>query len=169
MLNSLACPMIEIGLRARRDELVSFKEEEQEEQEEEQQQPEPSFRKVDKRHSAQERAEQEAVAEQAEEAEQEPEEVEETAAEQEMPATEVDVYDTLRFVISMLARQAWIMMGVQIAPGATELKQDLVQAKIAIDTLEFIVGKLEPQLDAGEKSEVDALLTNLRINYVKKA
>ena len=153
---------------------MSFKEEEQgeeqeKEQEEEQQQPEPGFRKVDKRHSAQQPAEQEAVAEQAEEAEQEPEEVEETAAEEELPATEVDVYDTLRFVISMLAQQAWMMMGVQIAPGATELRQDLVQAKIAIDTLEFVVGKLEPQLEAGEKSELDSLLTNLRINYVKKA
>ena len=148
---------------------MSFKEEEEEAREEVQEPQEPSFRKVDKRHSAQAGADEESAADEVEQAEPEPEAAEETAAEEEMPLTEVDVYDTLRFVISMLARQAWVMMGVQIAPGAAELKQDLVQAKIAIDTLEFIVGKLEPQLDAGEKGELDALLTNLRINYVKKA
>ena len=93
---------------------MSFKEEEQEEGGEEAQEPqEPSFRKVDKRHSARAGADEESAAEEVEQAEPEPEAAEETAAEEE-PLAEVDVYDTLRFVISMLARQAWIMMGVQI-------------------------------------------------------
>ncbi len=158
---------------------MSFKEEErQEEQEEQQEKPEPGFRKVDKRHSAQDKLEHEdASVPPDEEAEQDAEPVpEEPVGEEEAePAAEgialgdLDVYDTLRFTIGLLAQQAWITMGVQLAPGASELKRDLVQAKVAIDSLEFIIAELAPQFDEREQVELNALLNNLRINYVKKA
>ena len=141
-----------------------------EEPEEQQEKPEPGFRTVDKRHSAQEEPEEQREAEQAEPVPEEP--VGEEEAEPAAPGIalgELDVYDTLRFTIGLLAQQAWIMMGVQLAPGALELKDDLVQAKVAIDSLEFIIAELAPQLDERDQFELNSLLSNLRINYVKRA
>jgi len=147
---------------------LSFKEEEQGEEREEQQ--EPSFEKVDKRHSAQEKTE--SADQQETEAEapaEQPVEQEEPEMAQEAPLQALDVYDTLRFMVSLLMQQAWISLGIQKAPGAEETKQDLPQAKVAIDTLEFVVGKLEPDLESQEKTELDSVLSNLQINYVKRA
>ncbi len=124
---------------------MTFKEEEREE---EQQQQEPSFQKVDKRHSAEE-------------------ETEETVPE--VPLQALDVYDMLRFVVSLLTQQAWVSLGIQKAPGAEEVEQDLPQAKVAIDTLEFVIDKLAPDLESQERAELDSVLSNLQINYVKRA
>ncbi len=159
---------------------MSFREEEPEEEREEEQ--DPSFRKVDKRHRAEPEPEEQQAAESSEpEAVEEAPEEEAVAREEAVPAEEtgptdeavtlgdLSVYDTLRFAAGLLIQQAWIQMGVQLAPGAAELKQDLVQAKVAIDSLEFVVAKLEPELDEHEQAEYESILANLRINYVKKA
>ena len=133
--------------------------------------PEPGFRKVDKRHSAgpaDSAAPDEAEYKEAVPEESTPPEESETQPEA-VPLSTLDVYATLRFMAGLLAQQAWIMLGVQLAPGATDLKQDLVQARIAIDTLEFITRQLQPELDDAEKAELANLLANLHINYVKKA
>ncbi len=99
---------------------MTFKEEDQEE---EQEQHEPSFEKVDKRHSA------------------EPETI---------PASEQEA-----------AAEASAQQPVD--------QEEPEQAKVAIDTLEFVVGKLEPDLESQEKAELDSVLSNLQINYVKRA
>lgn len=150
-----------------------------EEKDENQESSEPTFRKVDKRHSAEQQAAESTQNEvgQATEPEEEPtenseEEVAEPAEEEApegIPLAELSVYDTLRFVIGMLVQQAWIHLGIQLAPGAEDLKEDLPQARVAIDTLEFIIEKLEPELSDAERSELSSALANLRLNYVKKA
>ena len=146
---------------------MTFKEEEQEE---EQEQHEPSFQKVDKRHSAEPESmpadEQQTGAEAAAQQSVEPEEPE---AAQEIPLQALDVYDTLRLAAGLLTQKAWINLGIQKAPGAEETKQDLPQAKVAIDTLEFVITKLEPDLEPQEKTELHSVLSNLQINYVKRA
>ena len=147
---------------------MSFREEEPEEEREEEQ--EPSFRKVDKRERAEpEPEEQQAAAGAEPEAIEEPPEEETGPTDEALTLGDLSVYDTLRFTAGLLMQQAWIQMGVQLAPGAAELKHDLVQAKVAIDSLEFVVAKLEHQLDEHEQAEFGSILANLRINYVKKA
>jgi len=147
---------------------LSFKEEEQQEERDEQQ--EPSFEKVDKRHSAEDESkpadEQETD---AEEPAQQPADQEEPEMGQEVPLQDLDVYDTLRVMVSLLTQQAWVSLGIQKAPGAEEVKQDLPQAKVAIDTLEFVVSKLEADLESPEKAELNSMLSNLQINYVQRA
>ena len=143
---------------------------EEEEQQEEQQEQEPSFQKVDKRHSAEQ--ESEPADEQETEAEAPAEqpvdqETEETVPE--VPLQALDVYDTLRFMVSLLIQQAWVSLGIQKAPGAEEVEHDLPQAKVAIDTLEFVIDKLAPDLESQERAELDSVLSNLQINYVKRA
>ena len=99
--------------------------------------------------------------------------VEETPAEDEgqRPVTMADltVQDTLRFIVGLLAQQAWIRLGLQVAPGMTEPATDLAQARVAIDTLELVAQKLSPSSDEGERRELSTLLADLRVNYVKKA
>jgi len=147
---------------------LSFNEEEQQEERDEQQ--EPSFEKVDKRHSAGDESEpadeQETGAEAAAE---QPVDQEEPETAQEVPLQDLDVYDMLRFVVSLLTQQAWVSLGIQKAPGAEDVKKDLLQAKVAIDTLEFVIDKLAPDLESQEKAELDSVLSNLQINYVQRA
>ena len=146
---------------------MSFKEEEQEEEHE---QHEPSFQKVDKRHSAAEESEPADQHEtEAEAAAQQPVEQEEPEMAQEVPLQALDVYDTLRFMVSLLIQQAWVSLGIQKAPGAEEVEQELSQAKVAIDTLEFVIDKLAPDLESQERAELNSVLSNLQINYVQRA
>jgi len=149
---------------------LSFSEDEQEEREQGQEQQEPSFEKVDKRHSAKEELECGDEQETADEAPtQPPVDQKEPEMAQEVPLRAIDVYDTLRFMVSLLIQQAWISLGIQKAPGAEEVQQDLPQAKVAIDTLEFVIVKLALDLEPQEKSELDSMLSNLQINYVQRA
>jgi len=146
---------------------LTFEEEEQEEREQEQ---EPSFQKVDKRHSAEDESEPADHQEtEPEAAAQQPVDQETEEAVPEVPLQALDVYDMLRFVVSLLTQQAWVSLGIQKAPGAEEVEQDLPQAKVAIDTLEFVIDKLAPDLDPQERAELDSVLSNLQINYVKRA
>jgi len=146
---------------------LSFKEDKEQELD---QQQEPSFQKVDKRHSAENEAdpanEQETEAEAAAE---QPVDQEEPETAQEVALQALDVYDTLRFMVSLLIQQAWISLGIQKAPGAEEVKQDLPQAKVAIDTLQFVINELTPVLEPQEKAELDLVLSNLQLNYVQRA
>lgn len=82
---------------------------------------------------------------------------------------DLDIYDTLRFLIGVLNQAAWIHLGLVVAPGATEVKTDLAQARVAIDSLEALAQQLRPQADPTEQREIDNVLANLRVNYVKKA
>jgi len=96
----------------------------------------------------------------------------EAAAEQDAAAAstmgEIGVYGILRFTVSLLSQQAWISLGLQAPPGQ-ETKTDLHEARVCIDTLAFVVEKLQPDLDETEKKELQGLLANLRANYVTRA
>ncbi len=102
-----------------------------------------------------------------------PEEEEPPATGTEQPATmtlaDLSVYDTLRFMVSLLSQQAWLRLGLQVVPGKAEPEPDLPQARVAIDSLEAVIRQLEPHCETSEKQELETLLGNLRINYVKKA
>jgi hypothetical protein len=92
----------------------------------------------------------------------------EEEAQPETPA-DLDIYDTLRFMIGLLNQAAWMHLGLVVAPGASEARTDLVQARVAIDSLEALAGQLRPDSDPDERRELESVLANLRINYVKKA
>lgn len=94
--------------------------------------------------------------------------VEEHAHELPEGAIEFDTYGLLRMVLGMFAEQAWVQMGVQLAPGAKELKADLKQARVAIDTVNYIKDALGDNLSAPEQREVEQLLATLRMNYVQR-
>ncbi len=81
----------------------------------------------------------------------------------------VGFYDFLRYSAVSFAAEAWIALGVQLRPGASELETDFRAARIAIDTLEFLVGQLGEEVEPEEKQAFEAELTNLRVNYVRRS
>ena len=84
-------------------------------------------------------------------------------------AVTIDVYALLRMSLGMFVEQAWVQMGLQLAPGAKELTTDLKQARLAIDTVNFMKEALGDTLSPAERREVDQLLTTLRMNFVQRS
>lgn len=87
--------------------------------------------------------------------------------EQEMPPP--NVYDLLQFVAGMLSEQAWLHMGIRLAPGQKEPTRDLAQAKIAIDMVVFIADKLHPHIGEDERRALRGLISDLQLNFVRQS
>jgi hypothetical protein len=81
---------------------------------------------------------------------------------------DLDIYDTLRFMIGVLNQAAWIHLGLVVAPGAKEAVTNLAQARVAIDSLEALAQQLQPASEPEERREIEILLANLRVNFVKQ-
>ncbi len=103
------------------------------------------------------------------------EEAEQPAAEpHELPHEHADlpvptVYDILGLAVGLLQEQAWQRMGIRLAPGAKEVEKDLVQAKIAIDTIVFITDQLVPHVGEEERKALRGLIGDLQINFVRQS
>ncbi len=117
-------------------------------------------------------AEDVSVPEAAEEAgEPEAEADEETSDEEALPeeALQIDMHGLLRMMFGMCVEQAWVHLGLQLAPGAKETKTDLPQARLAIDTIAYVQQALAGTLSEAEKREVEQTLTTLRMNFVQRS
>jgi len=102
-------------------------------------------------------------------AEPSPEQPTSSGREEPQPQTlaDVGVYGVLRFCVSLLVEQAWVALGIRALPGR-ETKENLPEAKVAIDALTGLVAQLQPDLDDSEKRELETTLANLRINFVRR-
>lgn len=99
--------------------------------------------------------------------EQQAADLEEDLGQYPMPPT--DVYNLLRSFISILGINTWQWIGLIKNPTTGELNKDMAQAKIAIDTVAFMVSQLDPKLDANERREIQAMLSDLRMNFVQQS
>ncbi len=126
---------------------------------------EKSYEVNDKRRVSAEDAVSEEAVEQEEQITEETQQAEQ--ADGGFPMPDIDVYMILGFTIRSLEEKAWETMGIRLAPGAKELKKDLVQAKLAVDTITFLVDKLNSQMDEDEKKAAKAMVSNLQINFVR--
>ena len=79
------------------------------------------------------------------------------------------VHDLLQFMVGMLAEQAWLRMGIRLAPGQREVEKDLAQAKIAIDTIVYIVDRIHPHVGEEERKALRGLASDLQINFVRQS
>jgi len=84
------------------------------------------------------------------------------------PPDDLNVFDMLRAAIGLFVQEAWIALGVQARPGATEVRMDLHGARIAIDTTQLLIEKLGDEATAEEKREFEQIMTNLRMNFVRR-
>lgn len=99
-----------------------------------------------------------------------PEEAKEEAKEEPGPELPpADVYSLLKSFIGLLGAHAWQRMGLMVDPITGKLEKDLTQAKVAIDSISALTKQMEGKLDPKEREEIQAMLSNLQINYVRQS
>ena len=87
---------------------------------------------------------------------------------EDVPPPDTDVFDMLRAAIGLFTQEAWIALGLQPRYGSGEAEMDLRCAKIAIDTTQGLVEQLGDEATADEKREFDRILTDLRVNFMRR-
>lgn len=79
-------------------------------------------------------------------------------------------YDLIGYCLNLMAQQAWQKLGLLADPQTGEAKPDLAEAKVAIDTVGDLAGRLEtaPEtlIPADFRRDLRTLLNDLRLNYV---
>ena len=88
---------------------------------------------------------------------------EEAAAEARLPP----VADFVRLFIVELQTRAWMHMGFIVDPATKQLAKDLPQARLAIDCIASLIEHLGPVTDKAERAELERMLADLRINFVR--
>ena len=101
-------------------------------------------------------------------AEEEPEAAEEPPEWTPPPPDDLNVFDMLRAAIGLFVQEAWIALGVQARPGAIDVRTDLHCARIAIDTTQLLIEKLGDEATGEERREFEQLMTDLRMNFVRR-
>lgn len=80
----------------------------------------------------------------------------------------VDTASALFVCIQLLQDVAWIKMGLTHNING-KIDRDLPQARVAIDALGDLVGRLDPLVDDRQRRELQVKLSNLRINFVQQS
>ena len=81
----------------------------------------------------------------------------------------LDTYTLIKLFINFLSLQAWQHMGLRVKPGKDHVEKDLELAKTAIDCIIFLIDKVKTHLLESEKKQLQNLLADLQINFVKIA
>lgn len=74
----------------------------------------------------------------------------------------------LKIMVGELILKAWSWLGVISHPETEEIKVDLKQAKLAIDSIEKLLELKKEFLNQSEIKEIEITLSNLKLNYVSK-
>jgi hypothetical protein len=74
----------------------------------------------------------------------------------------------LRFTLELLNQRAWIALGLVADPVTGRVEADFAEAKRAIDVLAVLAAHVEADAAPEERRELQTLLSNLRINYVRQ-
>lgn len=81
----------------------------------------------------------------------------------------VPVEDLVRLFIAELHTRAWIHLGLTVHPVTHLVVKDLPQARLAIDCLAALVERLGTSVTTAERDEMERLLADLRINFVRQS
>ena len=79
-----------------------------------------------------------------------------------------DVRDLLTEYLLVLRDVAVLRLGLAPNPGTNQLERDFPQAKIAIDTMVFLAGQIEPFLQPEETLPLKSMLSELQMAYVRQ-
>lgn len=71
-------------------------------------------------------------------------------------------------LIAIFDGHAWRSMGFIANPATGEVRKDLPSAQLAIDTVAFLLGKVESSLPDNERRDAQRRLSDLRMNYLNK-
>ncbi len=81
---------------------------------------------------------------------------------------QLDVTTLAQALLPVFDGQAWRAMGFVADPRTGEATRDLPSAQLAIDCVQFLLGKVEQKLEDGERREIHRRLNDLRMNYLSK-
>ncbi len=70
--------------------------------------------------------------------------------------------------LSLLAAKAWQAMGLVPDPATKQDVRKLEDAQIAIDAAAALAEVIRPRVADAERREIEALITNLRLNFVEQ-
>ena len=84
----------------------------------------------------------------------------------ELQSLEMD--QLMEFFLSITSTKAAQYLGVTMAEGLDGSK-DLEKARLAIDCTEFLVEKLQPYVTEEESKQLNFVVSNLQLAYVKES
>jgi hypothetical protein len=87
----------------------------------------------------------------------------------ETPKAPPSVYEYLALMLDQMSAVSWQKLGLQPDPMTNRIEMDLGEAKVAIDTVAYLVNSLDSSLDDEDRRRVHALIRDLRINFVQKS
>ena len=77
--------------------------------------------------------------------------------------------DLAQMCLGMMNEVAWVKMGLVPDPMTGALGADLAQARLAIDCAGDLVHRLEAHVDPKTRRDLEVLIQNLKINFVRKS
>ena len=86
----------------------------------------------------------------------------------EQMAEQFKIDNIMKSFLSVMAQKGWESLGTMANPYSGTMEVSLENAKLSIDTVDFLFNKIVNMLDDKEKSEIRANLTNMKMTYVKK-
>ena len=85
-----------------------------------------------------------------------------------MAAMHIGTADLVKSLLPIFDAHAWQNMGLIANPITHEANKDLPAAQLAIDTVQFLMGKAEGSLSDTERRDLQRRLNDLRMNYLAK-
>jgi hypothetical protein len=85
------------------------------------------------------------------------------------PEKGISVYDLMGVSLDQFIEVAWVKMGLRPDPITGGEATDMEEAKVAIDMANRLAEWLDPHLEGEDKRRVQQLLTDLRMNYIRKS
>ena len=87
---------------------------------------------------------------------------------QQIELLDLEIEDLLSFIIGLTSTKAIQYLGVPIKPDQKPEK-DLQRARVAIDTTNLLVEKLELYINDDEKKKLKHMISNLQLSYVRES
>ncbi len=85
-----------------------------------------------------------------------------------MATMQMDPRALLQALIPIFDGFAWRSMGFIADPKTGETNKDMAGAQLSIDTVQFLLSKVEAQLSELERRDTHRRLSDLRMNYITK-
>jgi hypothetical protein len=83
--------------------------------------------------------------------------------------TPVRVGDILLTTFTVLHEKAFAYMGLLVHPETGDVREELGQAKLAIEAMNSLLPLIKPFLTDSQNMEVTLAVTNAQLNYARKA
>ncbi|MCK5686612.1 DUF1844 domain-containing protein [bacterium] len=93
---------------------------------------------------------------------------EETQKMKEQMAEQFKIDNIMKSFLSVMAQKGWESLGTMANPYSGTTEVSLENAKLSIDTVDFLFNKIVNMLDEKEKGEIRSNLTNMKMTYVKQ-